>query len=338
MPNPGKDSASPRSKDDSPTETLFSKHVLLQSKGRAQTMLSKIRDLLAARGVKVADAASSGEIWGKVAHFDEHHGRAQVFSLVVHGGLGLALFLTIALQMPPSITPIANFHRVFMPDPGELRMPKKEPVAEPGKGHGSGGEQNPLPIPTGNIPPSSLREQIVPPSVIRNRNAIYQEIPTIEGPEQFRKLDLTRMWGDPRSPYDYDSNGSGTGPGMGTEKGRGGIGNRNGSRYGDDLEEGFARRVYSDGEGVRSPQCVYCPRPDYSDEARKAKYQCSVVLSVVVLPDGKTSRIEVISSPGLGLDLQAIEAVRSWRFRPGWGPNGKPAAIAVTIEVIFQLF
>ena len=89
---------------------------------------------------------------------------------------------------------------------------------------------------------------------------------------------------------------------------------------------------------MRSPECSYCPRPDYSDEARKAKYQGSVVLSVVVLPDGRASRIEVITSPGMGLDEKAIEAVRNWRFKPGLGPNGKPAAISVTIEVIFQLF
>lgn len=62
------------------------------------------------------------------------------------------------------------------------------------------------------------------------------------------------------------------------------------------------------------------------------------MLSVVVLPNGQAGRIEIINSPGLGLDQKAIEAVRGWRFKPAIGRDGKPVATTVTIEVLFQLF
>ena len=88
--------------------------------------------------------------------------------------------------------------------------------------------------------------------------------------------------------------------------------------------------------GVGFPSCVYCPDPEYTDEAIKAKFQGSVVLQLIVGPDGLTSNIQVLKSAGLGLDEKAIEAVRSWRFKPASGPNGKPVAVAIPVEVKYQ--
>jgi TonB family protein len=90
--------------------------------------------------------------------------------------------------------------------------------------------------------------------------------------------------------------------------------------------------------GVGMPTCIYCPDPQYSDEARKAKYQGVVVLMVVITLDGRATNIQVAKSPGLGLDEKAIEAVRQWKFRPAIGPNGKSVPTQVPIEVTFRLF
>jgi periplasmic protein TonB len=90
--------------------------------------------------------------------------------------------------------------------------------------------------------------------------------------------------------------------------------------------------------GVSFPVCAYCPRPDYSDEARRAKYQGTVILSLIVLPDGHASSVEVVNSPGLGLDTKAVEAVQTWRFTPARDPSGKPVAARINVEVVFQLF
>ena len=76
--------------------------------------------------------------------------------------------------------------------------------------------------------------------------------------------------------------------------------------------------------------------PDYSDEARKARYSGSVLLTIVVDVSGRTRDIRVVRSPGMGLDEKAVEAVRNWRFKPGM-KDGKPVPVIATIEVNFRL-
>jgi TonB family protein len=88
--------------------------------------------------------------------------------------------------------------------------------------------------------------------------------------------------------------------------------------------------------GVGFPSCMYCPVPEYTAEAMKAKFQGSVVLQLIVGPDGLASNIQILKSPGLGLDEKAIEAVRSWRFKPASATNGRPVAVAIPVEVTFR--
>jgi TonB family protein len=90
--------------------------------------------------------------------------------------------------------------------------------------------------------------------------------------------------------------------------------------------------------GVGKPECIYCPNPDYSEEARKAKYGGFVLLDVLVSADGRVSAPIVIKGPGLGLEEKAMEAVVKWKMRPANGPGGKPVACRVQIEVDFRLY
>jgi len=84
------------------------------------------------------------------------------------------------------------------------------------------------------------------------------------------------------------------------------------------------------------PKCQHCPDPEYSQEARKKKYEGVVVLMVVVTVEGKARNIQVIKSPGMGLDEKAIEAVRKWRFKPAM-KDGKPVGAQAPIEITFRL-
>jgi TonB family protein len=90
--------------------------------------------------------------------------------------------------------------------------------------------------------------------------------------------------------------------------------------------------------GIRGtpPVPIYNPPPEYTDEARNARWQGSVLLSIVIDATGKPTAIKVTRSLGMGLDQKAIEAVLKWRFKPGT-IDGKPAAVAATIEVNFRL-
>ena len=89
--------------------------------------------------------------------------------------------------------------------------------------------------------------------------------------------------------------------------------------------------------GVTVPVCVHCPIPEYSDEARAAKYQGTVVLQVVVTTEGRATNVTVIKGPGMGLEEMAIKAVKTWRFRPAVAPDGRPVATVVPVMVTFRM-
>jgi TonB family protein len=85
------------------------------------------------------------------------------------------------------------------------------------------------------------------------------------------------------------------------------------------------------------PICIFCPRPNYSEEARKKKIQGDVWIEVLITPEGKVSEPKIMKSLGYGLDEMAIKAVENWRFRPPTSPNGLPIRLLATIQVQFKL-
>jgi TonB family protein len=84
------------------------------------------------------------------------------------------------------------------------------------------------------------------------------------------------------------------------------------------------------------PQCLYCPTPQYTDQARREKFNGRVVLQIVVTPEGRASQITVIEMAGYGLVEQAIAAVRTWKFKPVM-KDGNPVAVRTPVEVTFRL-
>jgi TonB family protein len=88
--------------------------------------------------------------------------------------------------------------------------------------------------------------------------------------------------------------------------------------------------------GITNPVPIYRPQPDYSEEAKTAKWQGAVLLSVVVDEAGKPGNIKVVRPLGMGLDEKAIEAVSQWKFSPGT-KDGVAVPVAAQIEVQFRL-
>lgn len=84
------------------------------------------------------------------------------------------------------------------------------------------------------------------------------------------------------------------------------------------------------------PRLISKTEPAYSEQARAAKYTGTVVLSVVIDPDGLAHNIQVISGIGFGLNEQAIDAVTKWKFAPAI-KGGQPVPVAAKIEVNFRL-
>jgi TonB family protein len=90
------------------------------------------------------------------------------------------------------------------------------------------------------------------------------------------------------------------------------------------------------GNGVTAPRLLYKFEPEYTEEARAAKWQGTVLLFIEVTPDGIAENIRVLRSAGLGLDEKAVEAVKRWKFAPG-AKEGVPVTVQAQIEVNFRL-
>ena len=125
---------------------------------------------------------------------------------------------------------------------------------------------------------------------------------------------------------------------VGALGGRGGNGIGNGccGGIGDSSSGAPGIATIHRGRGVTPPQLLYKVEPEFSEDARKAKHQGVVVLSIEVDANGNVRNIRVQQGLGLGLDEKAMEAVSRWRFRPGLF-DGKPVATEATVQVNFQL-
>ncbi len=317
----------------------FSTRLLMQRSSKLKDILSNLKDLFKFHPVKFAGNAPMAQpLWVR----DKNMGPSQIVSFAVHGGLALLLIIPFASQITRNPILKIEGSSIFAPPADYLRSLTFAPNPGPKSGGGgSGGENNPIPETMGQAPKFSELPQIVPPSIMRNQNAILIVPPTLDGPEDIRiKSPDINVWGDPSKHDQTNSGGPGCCAGMGSHRGTGDGDGIDGAGLGPGRIGGFGNGPFRPGSenGVTYPVCQYCPRPDYSEEARKVKYSGSVMLNAVVLPNGRTGKIEIVSSPGMGLDEKAVEAVSGWRFKPGAGPNGKPVATIIAIEVVFQLY
>jgi TonB family protein len=89
--------------------------------------------------------------------------------------------------------------------------------------------------------------------------------------------------------------------------------------------------------GVSEPMCADCRPPNYSQAARDAKYEGTVVLKLIINAEGLAQNVRVVKALDYGLSERAILAVKNWKFKPAIGPNGKPVPVEVIIEVTFRL-
>jgi periplasmic protein TonB len=203
------------------------------------------------------------------------------------------------------------------------------------RGGGGGGGRSPLAASRGVLP-RLARRQFVPPSATppEFKPVLLMEA-TLVAPVEARIPDavLARL-GDPLGRDGPPSDGPGSNGGIGAGN-NGGIGDHNGPGYGSHDGGGveFSGRI---GGGITAPVVLYKVDPEFSEEARKAKYQGTVLVAIEVGEDGKAHSFRIIQSLGLGLDEKAIEAVSQWKFKPAMR-NGRPVRAAATVQVNFRL-
>ena len=210
------------------------------------------------------------------------------------------------------------------------------PAAGVSYGGGGGGDGDKVPASHGSAP-RFASEQLTPPAVIvRNEDPKLPAEPTVVGPPDL-VLPQSAQTGDPMATIlTPPSNGIGSGGGIGSGHG-GGVGTGEGPGVGEGRGGGIGGGIFRVGGGVTAPRAIYAPDPEFSEEARKAKYQGSVVLSAIIGADGRPHNLRVVRSLGMGLDEKATEAVTHWRFEPAH-KGSQPVAVEVNIEVAFRLY
>jgi TonB family protein len=269
-------------------------------------------------------------IWG-----DYRNGkRASVSSVLIHA-CAIVLLFTVASNrhVQSAVKQVAS-----LVAPVDLSPYNPEMLAKSQKagGGGGGGDRSLLPASKGKLPKLSNRQFTPPEAVLNNLHPKLAMDPSIiaQANMPIPNVNMTQL-GDPFGKNGPLSNGTGSGGGIGSGSG-GGVGSGRGAGFGPGEGGNFGGGVFRVGGGVSAPTLILKVDPEYSEEARKAKFQGTVVLAVVVDETGRATQFKVVRPLGMGLDEKAIEAVQKWRFVPG-KKDGHAVAVMATVEVNFRL-
>jgi protein TonB len=268
------------------------------------------------------------EIWGSYGGQEK---RAGLSSMAIHLAVLGLLFLIGTNKAVQKV--VKEQIDIIAPDLSPYKPTvKKDQMG----GGGGGGDRSPTPPSKGKLPRLADKQFVPPMAVVHNPDPKLVMEPTliIQPDANIPKVDMNVL-GDPLAKSGIASNGPGSGGGIGSGPG-GGVGSGSGPGYGPGHGGNMGGGAYRIGGGVSPPSVILKVEPEYSEEARKAKFQGTVVLFVVVDEKGNPRDLKVMRPLGLGLDQKAIEAVEKWKFRPGM-KDGKPVAVQATIEVNFRL-
>ena len=84
------------------------------------------------------------------------------------------------------------------------------------------------------------------------------------------------------------------------------------------------------------PRVIHKIEPEYTEEARKANLEGTVVLTTIISVDGIPQGIKVVRELGGGLDERAVDCLRQWRFRPAM-IHDEPVSQQITVEMTFRI-
>lgn len=218
----------------------------------------------------------------------------------------------------------------------DLKAPKAGVAAGGGGGGGSHDIVDPI---KGKLPPR-MKDPMAPPMTP------VLEQPKLAVPSAINVQQNIQLPDNPNLPnigvtksanVTMASDGQGGGGGMGRGYG-GGMGPGTGNGFGPGQGGNAGGGLYQVGGGVSAPVPVYTPEAEFSDEARRAKYQGVCLISVIVDAQGNPQDPRVVRALGMGLDEKALEAVRKYKFKPAMKDGRTPVPVRITIEVNFRLY
>jgi periplasmic protein TonB len=303
----------------------------LEWEAAGRRALSGETDEQAARGVVPTSGEILPSLFGKTWAGYPVRRINFAISVAMHGVMAFLIgagFLMVKSYVP-RVEPQPNVTVKLEPYPVPIG-------SHPSRGGGSGGAADKMRASAGAAPPAA-REQLTPPIVMHevSRPRLAAAATVIAPPDL--ALPRTQQIGDPLSALAAPSNGPGVAGGIGGNVGGGVGGDRGGFGRGPGTGNGCCGDLYGVGNGVSMPRAIYAPEPEFSEEARIAKFQGEVTLLVTIGTDGRARNLTVVRSLGMGLDQKAIDAVRTWRFDPA-KKDGRPVAVQMNIIVNFHLF
>jgi TonB family protein len=218
-----------------------------------------------------------------------------------------------------------------------LYDPPPPPVLQVAKvrGGGGGGGAHQLVAPTRGILPKVVAKipviPLEPPKIDRPK-LLVQPAALVRLPQESQMPKL----GVPQSQQvAMASQGGGSGSGFGIGLG-GGIGSGHGTGQGPGSDRGYGGGVMSVGGGVSAPQVIHSVQPQFTPEARRSNYEGSVAVQLIVDSQGFPQDVRVVRHLGMGLDEEAIAAVKQYRFRPAVYA-GHSVSVQMIIDVDFRL-
>ena len=230
----------------------------------------------------------------------------------------IAKKVQISAPVPKTLVTVLN----APPPPPPPIMPRAEKM-------GGGGGQHDIAPPAKGRLPKLAETQIVPPKApptIAPKLAIEPTV-VVQKDLKLANNDMPNL-GMPNSSLKVGGFGTGSGTGIGSGNGPG-IGPGSGGNMGGGL--------FHVGGSVRPPSILHSVDPEFSEEARKAKFSGNVQVYLIVDEQGNPSHVRVVRGVGMGLDEKAVEAVRQYRFKAAMR-DGKPVRVDLYIDVNFQIF
>jgi TonB family protein len=215
---------------------------------------------------------------------------------------------------------------------------KAPPAKDLAGGGGGGGDHNIIDASKGKLPKIEDKP-ITPPMVQTFDKPKLAMDPSIEVQKNIELPDNPTMptLGMKNGVNVVLSNGTGSGGGIGSGSG-GGLGSGNGAGFGPGNGGNTGGGYYRVGGGISAPQPLNSVEAEFSDEARRAKYQGVCLIQMIVDAQGIPQNPRVVRPLGMGLDEKALEAVRKYRFKPAMKDGKTPVPVMITVEVNFRLY
>jgi periplasmic protein TonB len=254
-------------------------------------------------------------------------------SAIINGLLlALVLYLGIRTALHQAPQRVDSHHLDLSDFAPFASSPKHSP-----SGGGGGGSNDPT-VPTVGRLPRFAKVQLTPPEVQTFENPKLAIDPAIEVQPDLKLPNdptLPNLGVHESASVRLLSGGPGShGIGVGIS---GGVGPGDGMGVGQGSDHNVGDNVYTPGGGITNPVPIVTPEAEFSDEARRAKYQGICMISVIIDTHGYPQNPRVVQRLGMGLDEKALEAVSKYRFKPAL-KDGQPVPVRIVVAVNFRLY